>query len=110
MTDLDIDDLWDHAPSGHLVADPQGRILRVNSTLLNWLGYEPDALRGRLIGDLLTPGGRIHYDTHFGPLLRMSGELAGVTVDLVAVDGTRLPAFLTANVKTDSDKRPILLR
>ena len=110
MTDLDIDDLWDHAPSGHLIADPEGRILRVNSTLLNWLGYEPDALRGRLIGDLLTPGGRIHYETHFGPLLRMSGELAGVAVDLVAVDGARLPAFLTANVKTDSDKRPILLR
>lgn len=110
MTEPDIEDLWDHAPSGHLIADPEGRILRTNTTLLTWLGYEPEALRGKLFGDLLTPGARIHYDTHFGPLLRMSGELGGVTVDLVAVDGTRMPAFLTANVKTDSDGRPTLLR
>lgn len=110
MTHLDIADLWNHAPSGHLVADPVGRILGANATLLTWLGYEPEALRDKLIGDLLTPGGRIHYDTHFGPLLHMRGELAAVTVDLVAADGTRLPAFLTGNVKTDSDGRPVLLR
>ncbi|GJF11175.1 hypothetical protein NGTWS0302_15380 [Mycolicibacterium cyprinidarum] len=108
--DLDIEDLWNHAPSGQLIAAPEGTIIRANSTLHTWLGYEPDALHGSLIGDLLTPGGRIHYETHFGPLLRMSGELTGITVDLVAVDGTRLPAFLTANVKCDSEGRPILLR
>ncbi|HEY9263689.1 MAG TPA: SpoIIE family protein phosphatase [Mycobacterium sp.] len=110
MTEPDIEDLWDHAPSGHLIADPEGRILRTNTTLLTWLGYAPEALRGKLFGELLTPGARIHYDTHFGPLLRMSGELGGVTVDLVAVDGNRMPAFLTANVKTDSEGRPTLLR
>lgn len=110
MIDANIEDLWEHAPSGHLIADPGGRILRANATLLRWLGYEPDELRGKLIGDLLTPGGRIHYDTHFGPLLRMKGELAGVTVDLVTAQGTRLPMFLTANVKTGEDGRPELVR
>ncbi|WP_370330865.1 PP2C family protein-serine/threonine phosphatase [Mycolicibacterium hippocampi] len=110
MTRQDIEDLWDHAPSGHLIADPQGRILHANSTLLRWLGYPPDVLHGKLISDLLTPGGRIHYETHFGPLLSMRGELAGVTVDLVAVDGARLPTFITANVKTDAAGRPMLLR
>jgi phosphoserine phosphatase RsbU/P len=45
-----------------------------------------------------------------GPLLGMSGELNGVTLDLVAADGARLPMFLTANVKLSSDGRPELLR
>ena len=63
-----------------------------------------------MVGDLLTAGGRIHYETHFGPVLQMSGELTGVTVDFVTTDGTRLPMFLTANVKTGPDGRPEIIR
>ncbi len=110
MIDLNLEDFWDHGPCGHLIAQPDGRILRVNATLARWLGYQPNALQGRPFSALLTVGGRIHYDTHFGPLLRMSGELNGVTLDLVTADGTRLPMFLTANVKVGSDGRPELLR
>ncbi|SEH62597.1 PAS domain S-box-containing protein [Mycolicibacterium rutilum] len=110
MTEIDVEDHWEHAPCGHAIAEPNGRILRVNATLSRWLGYGPDALRGKLITDLLTVGGRIHFDTHFRPMLRMSGKLDGVTVDFAAADGSRLPIFLTANVKTDADGRAELLR
>ena len=54
------------------------------------VGLRPRLLYRKSFSDLLTAGGRIHYDTHFGPLLRMSGELNGVTVDLV--DRRRSPA------------------
>jgi len=110
VTDLSLEDFWENGPCGQLIARPDGRIVRVNATLSRWLGYDRNALQGRLFSDLITAGGRIHYDTHFGPLLRMSGELNGVTVDLVAADGARLPIFLTANVKMGSDGRPELLR
>ena len=40
----------------------------------------------------------------------MGGDLNGVTVDVVAADGTRLPMFLTANVKIDANQKPELLR
>lgn len=110
MTEVDLEDHWDNAPCGHLIADPGGRIIRANSTLTAWLGYERNGLHGKQITDLLTIGGRIHFDTHFRPLLRMSGKLEGVTVDLVAADGTRLPMFLTANLKFDGDGNPELLR
>ena len=106
MTERGVDDFWDSAPSGHVIAHPDGRIIRANATLARWLGYEPDALRGREFSDLLTVGGRILYDTHFGPLLHLGRDLNGVTVDVVTADGTRLPMFLTANVKLDSDDRP----
>jgi phosphoserine phosphatase RsbU/P len=110
VTDADLHDLWDNAPCGHLITRPDGRIIRANSTIVKWLGYKHHELESKLIGELLTAGGRIHYDTHFGPLLRMAGELSGVTVDLVAADGTRMPMFLTANVKAGSDGRPELIR
>ena len=110
MTDRSVEDYWEHAPSGHIVAHPDGRIIRVNATLSKWLGYDPNTLCGKPFTDLLTVGGRILYETHFGPLLRMGGDLNGVTVDVVAADQTRMPMFLTANVRTGADQEPELLR
>jgi phosphoserine phosphatase RsbU/P len=110
VTDAQLEDFWENSPSGQLVAQPDGRIVRVNATMMRWLGYDRNALQGRLFSELLTVGGRIHYETHFGPLLRLSGELNGVTVDLVTADGRSLPMFLTANVKLDDDGQPRLLR
>ena len=104
MTDRSVEDLWESAPSGHVVADPDGRIIRVNATLARWLDYEPNALCGRLFSELLTVGGRILYDTHFGPLLQTGSDLNGVTVDVVTANGTRLPMFLTASVELDDDE------
>ena len=65
---------------------------------------------GRAFLELLTAGGRIHFETHFAPLLHVAGQLGGVTLDLVASDGRRLPAFVTANVKSDDDGRPQSVR
>lgn len=110
MTDRGVDGFWDSAPSGHVIAHPNGRIIRANSTLARWLGYQADALCGKVFSDLLAVSGRILYDTHFGPLLGMGGDLNGVTVDVVAADGTRLPMFLTANVTTGADGAPELLQ
>nr|WP_090339237.1 SpoIIE family protein phosphatase [Mycolicibacterium malmesburyense]CRL67428.1 putative PAS/PAC sensor protein [Mycolicibacterium malmesburyense] len=110
MTEVDLEDLWENAPSGNAIAHPDGRIIRANSTLAGWLGYDRNSLQGKLITDLLTIGGRLHYDTHFRAILRMSGKLDGVAVDFVTADGTRIPIFLTANVKYDADGKPHLLR
>jgi sigma-B regulation protein RsbU (phosphoserine phosphatase) len=92
------------------VAGPDRSIVNVNATLLSWLGYERNALIGKPFTDLLAVGSLMHYETHFAPLLQLQGQLAGVTVDLVAADGSRLPVFVTANIKCDTGGRPILLR
>lgn len=110
MTDNSIEDFWEHAPCGHVVAAPDGRIIRVNATLSRWLGYDLNALSGKMFSGLLTAGGRVLYETHFGPLLQMSGDLNGVAADLVTAGGNRLPVFLTANVALAADGRPESLR
>lgn len=110
MTDRSVEKFWNSAPSGHVIAHLDGRIIRANATLARWLGYEPNTLRDRVFTEFLTVGGRILYDTHFGPLLSMGGELNGVTVDVVTADGTRLPLFLTANVTPGADGIPELLQ
>jgi phosphoserine phosphatase RsbU/P len=106
----DFEELYEHAPSGHLSVRPDGVIAYLNTTLARWLGRERNALRGTAFTDLLSVGSRIHYETHLAPLLQMRGRLGGVTVDLLVADGTRLPVFLTANVKTDDGGQPVLMR
>ncbi|HEX2212058.1 MAG TPA: PAS domain-containing protein, partial [Mycobacterium sp.] len=103
-------DLFDNAPCGYLTADANRRILTVNRTLASWVGHPRDALVGRPFTDLLAAGSRIHYETHFGPILQVHGEFSGVTVDLIAADRTCIPVFVAANTETDANGRIELLR
>jgi sigma-B regulation protein RsbU (phosphoserine phosphatase) len=107
---VNVADLYDNAPCGYISADADRRIISVNATLLRWLGYEQGALVGKPFTGLLTVGSRIHYETHFDPLLRLKGEISGITVDLVTANGARLAVFITANAKTDAEGRIEVLR
>ncbi|MFK0191428.1 PP2C family protein-serine/threonine phosphatase [Kitasatospora sp. NPDC090308] len=106
-----VEDLYEHAPCGYLSTLLDGRIAKVNTTLLDWLGYRRDDLVGRMaFTDLLTVGGRLYHETHFAPLLRMQGEVSGIALELRAADGSRLPVMVTSTVKTGGDGQPLLIR
>ncbi len=105
------EDLYEHAPCGYLSTLLDGQIAKVNTTLLNWLGYERgDLVSRRTFSDLLTVGGRLYHETHFAPLLRMQGEISGIALEMKAADGSRLPVLVTSKVKTGSDGQPLLIR
>jgi sigma-B regulation protein RsbU (phosphoserine phosphatase) len=104
------EDLYENAPCGYIVARLDRGIVNVNATLLAWLGHQRNTLIDKPFTDLFSVGGRIHYETHFAPLLQVQGHLAGVAVDLVTAEGGPLPVFLTANIKSGIDGRPLLLR
>ncbi|GAA2919443.1 PP2C family protein-serine/threonine phosphatase [Kitasatospora cinereorecta] len=106
-----VEDLYENAPCGYLSTLMDGRIAKVNGTLLRWLGYRREELVGhKHFSDLLTIGGRLYHETHFSPLLRMQGEVSGVALELKAADGSRLPVLVTSAVKQDSDGDPLLIR
>ncbi|MFD3823553.1 PP2C family protein-serine/threonine phosphatase [Streptomyces sp. NPDC058625] len=105
------EDLYEHAPCGYLSTLLDGGIAKINTTLLDWLGYERGDLVGRkYFSDLLTVGGRLYHETHFAPLLRMQGEVSGIALELRAADGSRLPVMVTSTVRKGSDGQPLLIR
>lgn len=108
--EVTVEELYEQAPCGHLATGPDRRILSVNETLANWLGRPREQLIGIPFTDLLTVGSRIHFETHFAPLLHLTGQIRGVAVDLVTADGDRLPALIAANVKTDAAGTPLTIR
>ncbi|MFI9343965.1 SpoIIE family protein phosphatase [Streptomyces sp. NPDC052773] len=105
------EDLYENAPCGFLSTALDGTIVKVNATLLAWLGHRRADLVGRrTFSDLLTVGGRLYHETHFAPLLRMQGEISGIALELKRADGSRLPVLVTSTVKTDEDGQPRLIR
>ncbi|NGP08229.1 SpoIIE family protein phosphatase [Rhodococcus sp. 14C212] len=111
LTEDSAESLYENAPCGYLSTLPDGRIVKVNATLLGWLGLRRDDLVGRrYFSDLLTVGGRLYHETHFAPLLRMQGEISGIALELQAADGVRLPVLVTSVAGYDSDGRPLLIR
>ncbi len=78
----DLEDLFENAPCGYVSAFPNGQITRVNLTLASWLGCDRDQLVGRRFQELLNIGGKIYYETHFAPLLRMQGFFNEVALAL----------------------------
>ncbi|MEU3462880.1 SpoIIE family protein phosphatase [Streptomyces sp. NPDC006733] len=106
-----IEDLYDNAPCGYLSTLLDGRIAKVNTTLLDWLGYTRAELVGRRrFSDLLTVGGKLYHETHFAPLLAMQNKVSGIALELKASDGSRLPVLVTSVVKTGTDGEPLLIR
>ncbi|MFH8370888.1 PP2C family protein-serine/threonine phosphatase [Streptomyces sp. NPDC018031] len=105
------EDLYENAPCGYLSTLPDGRIIKVNATLLGWLGYRRGELVGRRrFSDLLTAGGKLYHETHFAPLLRMQNEVRAIALELKAADGSRLPVLANSAVRTDDAGEPRLIR
>lgn len=101
---LDYEDIFEHAPCGYVVADHDGRFSRVNRTFAELVGQGPEQLRGKRFPDILSLPGRIFYETHFAPILRMQGRLNEVAIDLVHADGRRIAVLVNATESGDDSK------
>jgi PAS domain S-box-containing protein len=97
----DLEDLFENAPCGYVSVQADGRIIKSNRTFAVWMGYEHDHLVGRRFQDLLNIAGKIYYETHFAPLLRMQGFFNEVALDVVRMDGAVLPVLVNAIERRD---------
>src|SRR3954470_3476844 len=91
-----MDSVLDHAPCGFLVFADDGAILRINATLSRMLGYGEGELRGQHLQVLFSPGGRVFYQTHFFPLLKLQGEVEEIYIGLRTRNGDEVPFLVNA--------------
>jgi sigma-B regulation protein RsbU (phosphoserine phosphatase) len=106
----DFEDFFENTLNGYVMSLPDGRIARANRRMADWLGYASADVAGRPFSDFLTIGGKIYYETHLAPLLRMQGWFDEVAIELKARDGTRVPVFVNALERQDSDGRTVSIR
>ena len=105
------EDLYEYAPCGYLSTTPDGTIVRVNQTLLDWTGHtRDDLLGGAKFQALLTVGSKIYYETHYAPLLRMQGFANEIALEVVRKDGRVLPVLVNSAQKREADGTPLFNR
>ena len=95
----DLVDLYENAPCGYVSLFPDGRIAKLNRTLCGWLGRPAEDLVSRSVHELLSFGGRIAYETHLAPLLRLQGFVHEIALDLMHADGGKIPVIANAAEK-----------
>lgn len=104
--DNDFEDMVDNAPCGYVTLLPNSRVSHVNKTLLGWTGYSEEQVTGKRFTDFLNMAGRIYYETHIAPLLRMQGSFNGFAIDMVSANGEPLQMISSAAEKRDANGRP----
>jgi sigma-B regulation protein RsbU (phosphoserine phosphatase) len=106
----DLEDLYETAPCGYVSISPEGRIVKANRTLTQWLGRPQEALVGMAVHDILGFGGRIAFETHLAPLLRMQGHVHEIALELLTADGEKIPTIANAAERRDDEDRHVFTR
>jgi phosphoserine phosphatase RsbU/P len=96
-------DLFENAPCGYITIGSDGRISKVNATFTAWTGFPADKLIGRRLHQFLNVAGRIYYETHIAPLLRMQGFFNEFALDFETAAGERLPVIANAAERRGAD-------
>ncbi|MCJ8163932.1 response regulator [Pontibacter sp. E15-1] len=105
------EDLYENAPCGYLSTLPNGLIVKANKTFLKWMGYAAEELLyQKKFQDLLPIGGRMYYETHYAPLLRMQGFVTEINFDLRRKKRQLLPVLVNTTQLKDENSKPILNR
>lgn len=91
--------LYENAPCGYFSFTPKGLIIKVNQTLLEWLGYgREEVVYNITFTDLISKGGRIYYEMFYFPLLQLQSAVNEINFDFIRKDGSRFPALINSNV------------
>jgi PAS domain S-box-containing protein len=106
----DFEDLFENAPCGYLSLQADGRIHKANTTFSSWTGFSRAELLGKRFHELLNVAGKIYYETHFAPLLRMQGYFNEVALDLLTKEGQRLSVLVNALERRDDTDQPLCTR
>lgn len=106
----DFEDMFDNAPCGYVTLLTNGRIARVNRTLLGWTGHTSDQMIGKPLSGFLNMAGRIYYETHIAPLLRMQGFFDGFAIDMVTASGEHLQMIASATDGRDAGGKTLFTR
>jgi PAS domain S-box-containing protein len=89
-----IDPILDRAPCGFVTFADDGTMVEVNTTLADLLGYTRIELLGWHVQKILPPGGRIFYQTHVFPMLKLQAAVDEIYVSLRTKEGRDIPMLM----------------
>jgi len=106
----EIEDLYNNAPCGYHSLDKDGVIIKINDTLLHWLGYAREELVEKVnVADLLSEDSRKVFWSRYSAF-KERGFVHDIEYEFFRKDGTLLPVSLSSTVIYDSDGHFLMSR
>ena len=106
----DFQDMFENSPCGYITLRANGRVAHVNKTLLAWTGYAADDMVGKRFTDFVTMAGRIYYETHIAPLLRLQGSFNEFAIEMTSEAGEPMQMIGNALEGRDENGKPLFTR
>jgi sigma-B regulation protein RsbU (phosphoserine phosphatase) len=100
-------DLLNIAPCGYLIIQDDGTIVYANHTLLDWIGYTSDELKGKNTEVIFTVATRIFYNTHLFPLIKLHGKAEEIFISLCTKSKKDIPVITNAERRTENGEHSI---
>ncbi|MEH1924462.1 response regulator [Nostoc sp.] len=97
-----VEDLYNNAPCGYHSLDSEGRLLKINETELQWLGYTREEMIGQPLANFFTPASRLSFAQNY-PRFKQQGWIKDLEFDILCKDGTVLPVLISATAVMDVD-------
>lgn len=98
-------DFLEQAPVGFFLCRQDGKVLKLNQTIANWLGYtKEEILQAEGWQSFFTMGSKIYFETHFYPLLHIQKFALEIHLDLLKKHGTILPVLANARLVDSLEK------
>jgi sigma-B regulation protein RsbU (phosphoserine phosphatase) len=111
LTQESEETLYELAPCGYCSCLPDGTLVKLNQTLLGWVGYaREEVVAGHCLQHLLTIGGALHFETYGIPLLLLQGHVRELSYELRHKDGSTQPVLLNATLVYDTHGSPLVAR
>ncbi|MBI5927499.1 MAG: response regulator [Aquabacterium sp.] len=88
---------FDDLPVAVAVVNDDGLLIEANVALAQVLVRDQASLRGQVIGLVLTRAAALLYHSYIFPILKVSGEVHEVAIQLQDARGRRVDALLSAN-------------
>jgi phosphoserine phosphatase RsbU/P len=89
-----VNELLNTLPCGVISFTDEGKIVFANATLAELLGYTVEELAGRHVETLLTVAGRIFYQTHLFPMLKLHRKADEIFLLFRKKDGSDVGALI----------------
>lgn len=106
----DFEDFFESSLCGFVITDREGRIAKINRRTAGWLNKVPEELLGRRFSDILAVGGKIYFETHLWPLLRMQGYFDEVALELSDSGNGKMPVYINGYERKDENDQPLFIR
>lgn len=104
------DDVYENAPCGFHSLDADDLFIRINNTLLRWLGYRREDVVGKInFRDILTETSRELFDANFRNA-GAPGFIADETYEMRRKDGSILNVLLHTVTVRNADGRIVMTR